>query len=69
MGREPAEEVWPQHRSDHGAVAAAGLASDASVLASGERPVLRVDPRHDLVAEVRVIPPGAGGIEELRAAQ
>ena len=33
-----------------------------------EGPVVRVDPRHDLVAQVRVVAPGAGGVHELAAA-
>ena len=65
VGGQSAEQVGPEHRGDHGAVAAARFARDAAVVAVGERPVLRVDPGDDLLAEVRVVPAGAGRVEEL----
>jgi hypothetical protein len=65
---EAAEEVRPQHRRDHRAEPAAGLARDAAVLRRGQRAVAGVDEGHDLVADVGVVPAGARGVDELAAA-
>ena len=66
---ERAEDVGAQHRHDHRAVAAAGLAGQAAVIAARGRRVALVDERHDLVAQVVLVAPGAGRVEELRAAE
>jgi len=68
MRRETAEQVGPEHRRDHRAVAAARLARDSAVRRACERSVLRVDERDDLVAEIGVVVPDARRVEELRAA-
>jgi hypothetical protein len=64
-----AEHVGPEHRRDHGPVAAARLAGDAAVLAGGEGRVGAVHERHHLVAQVVEVAPGARGVEELAAPQ
>ncbi len=69
MRREAAEEVGAQHRRHHRAVAARRLALDAAVPGFGERAVTPVDPRDELVAEVGVVAPDRGRVEELRAAE
>src|SRR6185437_8831627 len=66
--RQPAEDVRPQHRYDHRAVAAARLAGQPAMARLGERPVPGVDERDDLVAEVLAVPPRPGRVDELRAA-
>ena len=68
VGRERAEQVGTQHRRDHRAVAAAGLAADRPVPRRVQRPVVPVDPRDDLVADVGVVAAGAGRVEVLAAA-
>ncbi len=65
---EAAEEVGAEHGCDHRAEAAARLAGDAAVLGRGQAAVVRVDEGDDLVAEVRVVAAGAGGVDELAAA-
>ena len=65
---ERAEHVGAQHRHHHRAVAARGLAGQAAAVAVGGRRVARVDELDDLVAEVVHVAPGAGRVEELRAA-
>ena len=65
---ERAEHVGALHRHDHRAVAAGGLARQPAVLTRGQRGVAGVDERDDLVAQVVLVAPGAGGVEELRAA-
>ncbi len=56
---QAAEQVRAQHRRDHRAEAAAGLARDAAVRGRGQRAVAGVDERHHLVAEVGVVRAGA----------
>ena len=66
---QPAEDVGPQHRVDHRAVAAARLAADPAVRGLGHRPVVRVDARHELLDDVRVVAAGARRVDELAAAE
>jgi hypothetical protein len=68
MTGESPEQVRAQHRRDHGAEPAGGLAADRPVRPVGQRPVARVDERHDLLAQVAVVAPGARGVDELAAA-
>jgi hypothetical protein len=68
VGGEGAEQVRAQHRGHHRAVAAAGLAADGTVVAVGDGAIVGVHERHDLLAQVRVVAPGAGGVEKLAAA-
>ncbi len=63
-----AEQVRPQHRRDHRAEPAAGLAHDRAVRRAGQRAVPGVDPGHDLVAQVGVVAAGPRGVHELAAA-
>jgi hypothetical protein len=63
-----AEDVGPQHRHDHRAVAARGLPRQPAVVAARECRVAGVHEGHDLVAEVVRVAAGGGGVEELRAA-
>ena len=62
---EAVEEVGAQHRGHRRAVAAARLARDAT---EPVRLEALVDERDDLVAQVRVVPAGAGRVDVLRAA-
>src|SRR5207253_11098078 len=66
--RQCAEEVGPQHRRDHRAVAATRLARDAAVRRVVERLVARIHERDYLLAEIRVVIADARRVEELRAA-
>jgi hypothetical protein len=68
VARETAEEVGPEHRCDQRAEASARLPRHAAVFGRGERAIAVVDERHDLVAEVRVVAPGPGRVDELAAA-
>ena len=63
-----AEQVRPQHRGDHRAEPAAGLAHDRPVRGRVQRPVVRVHPGHHLVAQVGVVLAGARRVHELAAA-
>ena len=64
-----AEDVRPQQRVDHRAVAAARLAADPAVRGLGHRPVVRIDERHELVDDVRVVAARARRVDELAAAE
>src|SRR5690349_5077920 len=67
MSRESAEDVGPQHRHDHRAVAAARLAGESAVGGLGQRAVAPVDEGDDLVAEGLAVAARAGRVDELRA--
>jgi hypothetical protein len=67
--REPAPEIRAQHRHDHRAVAAAGLALDPAMIPVGDRAVTPVDERDDLVAQVRQVVAGSRRVDELTPAE
>jgi hypothetical protein len=68
VGGEGAEQVGAQHRGDHGAQSPARLPRDGAVVPIGQCPIATVHPGHDLLAQVRVVPPGADGVDVLAAA-
>jgi hypothetical protein len=68
VGGESAEQVGAQHRGDHGAETAAGLAGDRAVRGIGNGAIARVHVADDLVAEVGMVAADRDGIDELAAA-
>jgi hypothetical protein len=64
-----AEHVGALHGGDERAVAARRVAGDPPVRAVGQRRIVGVDERHDLVAQVVEVGTGRRGVDELRAAE
>src|SRR5437660_2725866 len=66
---EGAEQVRPQHRRDHRAVATAGVGHHAAVAGDRQRPEAGGHPGHHVLAQVRVVAAGGRRVEVLAAAE